>query len=91
MSQTGEEEPLGRVFTILLVSSLLPCAHPVPILPAPRGVRISCQEHWALMLTTGASPPSCVQCSSPLPCTQRLLTILLLLWPCWSPQGKAQQ
>ena len=43
------------------------------------------------MLTTGASLPSWVWRSSPLPCTQRLVTILLMLWLRWSPQGKAQQ
>lgn len=92
LSQSGEEEPLGRVFTILSASIPAPlhhcCAHPAPILPALRGIRISIQEHWALVLPTGASIPSCVQCSSPLPCTQRLVAILLLLWLHRSPQAK---
>lgn len=42
------------------------------------------------MLTTGASLPAWVWRSSPLPCTQRPVAILLLLWLRWSPQGKAQ-
>lgn len=77
VSQSGEEDPPGRVFAILSVSSLLPCAIAVPILPAPRCVRMICQEHWALVLTTGASLPSWVRCSSPFLCMQCLVAVLL--------------
>lgn len=64
------------MFAILLVSCLLTCAIAVAILCHEK-----CQDQLpgALLLTAGASFPSCVQCSSPLPCTHCLVAILLLL------------